>query len=195
MENLCWPQRIYENLKGHATDEERAEIVRDYEKQSTPEEKAAWAKKAINKLEQLIPDIETRKEIMTKCCCVELDELIEKLKKMYQEHNDLDKLLEQTYQNPFYVRPRREGNTIYFIKFPQQKEEYDQATEEAEKRAFYCHCEFAKGTIGEISITHCYCGAGWYKRIMEGILERPVKVDVNKSVMRGDEICEIAVYI
>lgn len=195
MEKLCWPQRIYENLKNHVSEEERTEIVRDYEKQSTPEEKAAWAKVAIQKLESLIPDIETRKAIMTKCCCVELDDLIEELKNMYQEHHDLDKLLEQTYRNPFYVRPRREGNKIIFTKIAQQKEEYDKATTDKEKRAFYCHCEYAKGAEGDISITHCYCGAGWYKRIMEGILGHPVKVDVNKSVMRGDDVCEIAVYI
>lgn len=195
MENLCWPQRIYENLKEYATEEERAEIIRDYEKQTTPEEKAAWAKSAIEKLEALIPDVETRKAIMTKCCCVEYDELIKRLKNIYRENNDLDKLLEQTYRNPFYVRPRREGNKIYFTKIPQQKEEYDQATTDREKRAFYCHCEYAKGAEGDISVTHCYCGAGWYKRIMEGILERPVRVDINKSVMRGDDICEIVVII
>jgi hypothetical protein len=35
----------------------------------------------------------------------------------------------------------------------------------------------------QISPTLCYCGAGWYRRIWEGILEKPVeKIEMLHSV-------------
>lgn len=43
--------------------------------------------------------------------------------------------------------------------------------------------------------TYCYCGAGFYKGIWEEILKKPVKVEVLKTVMKGDDICQIAIYL
>jgi len=42
---------------------------------------------------------------------------------------------------------------------------------------------------------YCYCGAGFYKGIWEEILQQPVKVEVLKSVLAGDEVCTIAVHL
>ena len=40
-----------------------------------------------------------------------------------------------------------------------------------------------------------YCGGGWYGDIWEFIVERPVRVDVLRSVMRGDDDCTFAVHL
>jgi predicted hydrocarbon binding protein len=46
-----------------------------------------------------------------------------------------------------------------------------------------------------ISGTYCYCGAGFYKGVWEEILQRPVEVEVLESVMRGDEVCTVAIRL
>jgi hypothetical protein len=99
------------------------------------------------------------------------------------------------YKNPFYVRPKKEGNVIYFTKVAHDIEGFNKAKTAEGKRYCYCHCDYIKAATEPISATHCYCSAGWYKRIREGILERPVRVELIKSVMQGDDICQFAVYI
>jgi predicted hydrocarbon binding protein len=48
----------------------------------------------------------------------------------------------------------------------------------------------------QISPTFCYRGAGWYKQIWEGILEKPVeKVEMLQSVCQGDDVCEFAIRL
>jgi predicted hydrocarbon binding protein len=53
----------------------------------------------------------------------------------------------------------------------------------------------ALSTSETISPTYCYCGAGFYKGIWEEILQEPVAVEVLESVVQGDEVCKIAVYL
>jgi predicted hydrocarbon binding protein len=46
-----------------------------------------------------------------------------------------------------------------------------------------------------ISATYCYCGAGFYKGIWEEILQEPVEVEVLESVLKGDQVCTIAIHL
>jgi hypothetical protein len=41
----------------------------------------------------------------------------------------------------------------------------------------------------------CYCGAGWYRQLWEGIFAQSVKVDVVESVLDKGNICRFAVHI
>ena len=41
----------------------------------------------------------------------------------------------------------------------------------------------------------CYCGAGFYKGIWEEIIQEEVKVEVLESVLKGDDVCKIAIYL
>ena len=130
---------------------------------------------------------------MSKCSCACFDDRFLEFREKYKETGDIDQLLEMMYKNPFFIKPRREDNTIFFTKAPHQPDEYKNATTDEERRKYYCHCEYAKGSTGDISLTHCYCGAGWYKNIMEAILEKEVEIEVVESIMRGDKHCVIAV--
>ncbi|HUT21312.1 MAG TPA: hypothetical protein VM366_19345 [Anaerolineae bacterium] len=40
---------------------------------------------------------------------------------------------------------------------------------------------------------YCYCGAGYYKGIWEAILGQPVRVEVLESVLKGGDVCTIAI--
>jgi len=66
------------------------------------------------------------------------------------------------------------------------------------KRQYYCHCPIVRDVIKvseTISPTYCYCGAGYYKGIWEEILQEPIEVEVLESVLKGDEVCKIAIYL
>jgi len=72
-------------------------------------------------------------------------------------------------------------------------------TDPERKRALYCHCprvrDVLKTSDTRLSTTYCYCGAGFYKGIWEEILQKLVKVKVLETVMKGDDVCKIAVYL
>jgi len=192
---LPWPERLSKNLKRLAGEDIEKQVMEGCERLSTLEEKALWAKKAIEKLDELVPDEITRHEIMAGCSCPCFPgERIAELRSVYKKSKDIDELLGKMYKNPFYVKPIREGNTIYFTKAPYDSEKFKQAKTQREKRFCYCHCEYARAAKDRISVTFCYCGAGWYKHILEGILEKPLKVTLAKSVLQGDDICQIAVH-
>ena len=93
----------------------------------------------------------------------------------------------------------RNGDTIIATKMPFEFHEYFEAATPEERRYRYCHCPNIREVVktGEelISTTYCYCGAGFYKGIWEDILQRPVKVEVLKSVLQGDDICRIVIHL
>ena len=41
----------------------------------------------------------------------------------------------------------------------------------------------------------CYCRAGWYRQQFEGIFEKPIRIEIVKSVLRGDDVCRFAIHI
>ena len=99
-----------------------------------------------------------------------------------------------------WLFPVKRGNTIIAIKIPKSGYlvEYMKETDPEKKRQYYCHCPRIRDvlkTSETISTTYCYCGAGFYKGIWEEILQKPVEVEVLESVLQGDEVCKIAVYL
>jgi predicted hydrocarbon binding protein len=50
-------------------------------------------------------------------------------------------------------------------------------------------------TSETLSPTYCYCGAGFYQGIWEEILQQPVQVELLESVLKGDDVCKIAIYL
>ena len=197
MGNPDWTNKLNESLIKITDESVRKEVMEGSENLNNLNEKgkANWVKQALDKLDRLVPDKDKRYDIMTNCSCECADHLIENFKNEYKMNNDIDNLLNKMYKNPFYVHPRRVGNTIYFVKVACNKEKYDNAVTPEEKRYHYCHCDYIKAADLPISSTHCFCSAGWYKRIWEGILERPVKAEMVKSIMQGDNKCEFAVYL
>ncbi|TRZ48392.1 hypothetical protein D4S03_09960 [bacterium] len=69
-------------------------------------------------------------------------------------------------------------------------EGYEKATTPAKRRKAYCHCAFAHPNLEEVpsklSPTFCFCGPGWYRRLWEGILGQPVKIEYVETLLRGN---------
>jgi hypothetical protein len=99
----------------------------------------------------------------------------------------------------------RDGDGITTIKIPKSRNlvEYMEERDPERRRQLYCHCPRVRDALkrggsdlsGAIAETYCYCGAGFYKGIWEEILQAPVGVDVVESVLKGDDVCRIAVSI
>jgi predicted hydrocarbon binding protein len=58
-----------------------------------------------------------------------------------------------------------------------------------------CYCGSVSGTKEKIPLTYCYCGAGWYKRLFEEVLGKPVGVEVLQSIVNGARKCELRIHI
>ncbi|MBU8932818.1 MAG: hypothetical protein KOO62_02315 [candidate division Zixibacteria bacterium] len=194
MTQSLWPDRLSKALKKVVGERVRDEIITDWDDNAKSEDKADWTRQTLDKLDALIPDKKTRIDVLSRCSCACFEEdKIAPLRELYRKSGDIDKLLDVMYKNPFYVRPRREDNKIFFTKMPFDAEAHAKASSPEERCRTYCHCEWARAATVKMSLTHCYCGAGWYKQIMEGILEHPVEIDISKSVLQGDDVCEIVV--
>jgi hypothetical protein len=58
-----------------------------------------------------------------------------------------------------------------------------------------CFCHHVKGYSGKIPSSYCKCSEAWVQKLFETALKRPVKAEVKKSIIRGDNTCNIRVYL
>lgn len=201
---MTWLNKFKTALKrfiGSPVKEQVLEDVSNISAKSSPIRKAEWIKATMDRLDALVKDKETRREILL-CCSHRFPKTrIQKLKKEYQRLGDLDALLQLMHKDnswgglSYYEYPKREGNIIYVTKIPFNPKKFEIATTEDEKRQAYCHCGWVKATKEPISKTFCFCGSGWYKTLWEGILERPVKVEIVTTVASGDADCTFAIHL
>jgi predicted hydrocarbon binding protein len=94
-----------------------------------------------------------------------------------------------------HSRPHCEGNVVVEVKAPADAEAFAKAQTPDEKRVAYCHCPLARAAKRPLPRPYCCCGGGWYRGIWEFIIEKPVRAELIKSVMSGDEHCAFAVHL
>lgn len=58
-----------------------------------------------------------------------------------------------------------------------------------------CYCPIVASYKGEIPKSWCNCSRGWIRELFEQVLEKPVKVQIEKSVKQGDNICQFKITI
>ena len=94
---------------------------------------------------------------------------------------------------------RREGNIIYEVKIPYQTKQYLAVSDPTLKRYYGCHCPWARTAIKDQDVqpaeSFCYCSGGFHKKPWEVIFERPLRVEVLESILKGDERCRFAIYL
>jgi effector-binding domain-containing protein len=171
---------------------------------STAEDRFQWTKAAIERLESLANE-EERYDIVSSCAHVFPKSQIEKLRAVYeasmQRTSDIIKAVDAVIafmaDDPGWAeRPRREGTVIYSSKKPRDAKAYEKAQDESEKKKAYCYCPLVREHLDAgMPITFCYCGAGWYRQQWEGVLHRPVKVEIVSSILKGDDRCEFAIHL
>jgi len=197
----------WERLFGEAAEESLGkeasrELMQGAEKigpEMSFEDYTAWIRGAIERLDELTDEGQVKCLVVSRCAHVFPQERIEQLRAIY-ERGEIDDVLYEMYQDDYwYERPRRKGNVIYMRKNPYEPEGYEKATTPAERRKAYCHCPFVHPYLDEIpaklSQTFCYCGAGWYRRLWEGILGAPVRIEHVETLLRGNDQCTLTITL
>lgn len=134
-----------------------------------------WITNLIDGLNEHV-DKKTRNKILEQCgrqC--QSQSFINKAKKIYQQSKDTNEFLEKFGR--IYKHLHREDGNIYIV-YPR------------------CYClQVNKIPIGKLSGTYCNCSVGWTKALFEGVLERPVEVVMEKSIINGDNQCKFRIIL
>ncbi len=167
-------------------------------------EKALWVQGMLERLEETVEPDDRRHAILVGCSHIFPQRRVEEMRALYQKTQSLDAVLAVMVQakaheeEDYYETPQREGNLIRVTKIPFDAKGFEQAATPQERKLAYCHCPMVKNAMNEgipLSAVYCYCGAGWYHTLWEGIFEQPVQVDMLRSLLKGDEACEFAIHI
>ncbi len=163
---------------------------------NTPrEERLEWVKAALGRLDD-IADEEQKFWAVSKCADCYPSWRIQELREIYLRNHDVDEVMDAMKRDTeWYSTPHREGDLIYHTKVPFDRKAWEKATDRDERRRAYCHCALVQDRIDEVPPTYCYCGTGWVRQVWEGILERPVRVEVLKSLPAGDDECQFLIHL
>ncbi len=107
-------------------------------------------------------------------------------------------VIDYVKRNPEVGVGDRRGKFIYHTKIPYMAIEYLREKDPKMRRYLYCHCPLARESIlsGErISRNLCYCSGGYTKRPFEVAFDRPLTVEIRKSALWGDSVCQFAIEV
>jgi hypothetical protein len=191
-----WNTRLAEAVEGLLGAQARMHVMAGSELlgfESTGEDRTCWVRKAVARLDKLADD-DQKYDILSRCAHVFPEERIEKLRSIYQLNGELADVLGEMKKDPeWYESPTVEGTCIRVVKVPCNRQAYDTAPNTKDRRNAYCHCPMVRDCFEETPPSFCYCGSGWYRRLWEGILGRPVRVRIDKSLTKGDDRCEFTI--
>jgi len=180
-------QRVMEGIE-RLTPESSAETYRE------------WIRGALDRLDALTDGPEKKYRIVSCCAHVFPEERIAHLRAIYEQRYDVDDVLRDMYQDPaWYEDPLRKGNVLHVRKVPFDPQGYEKGATATERRRAYCHCEFVRPYLDQVpaklSPTFCWCGAGWYRRLWEGILGQPIKVEHMETLIKGHDQCTLVITL
>lgn len=202
-----WNQLLAKNIERIFGKEKKQEIMQGSNKlslESSIDDRVQWIKKVMERLDDLTTE-EQKYDIVSSCAHFFPSEPIEKTRKIYEnikkQTNDplkaIDAVIEFMEKDSAWPRPPfRSGNIIYSSKLPRDPKKFKEATDESEKKKAYCFCPLIRNNLdNNIPKTFCYCGAGWYRQQWEGTIGKPVRIEIIKSLLKGDDLCKFAIYL
>jgi hypothetical protein len=193
-----WEKR-FENALQDVVGTERKERVLENIEEVTPrssaKERAAWVNGAIGNLESMAEEGEIS-EIICRCAHVRPEADIENYRKAWEKNQDIDDVIKAYDEAQDWVEPpRRDGNIVYVSKIPRDKETWEQTETLIDKIRAYCFCPIVYEMLDKAPRAFCYCGGGWARQIFERVLNKPVKVELLKTVTKGDNVCAWNLYL
>jgi effector-binding domain-containing protein/predicted hydrocarbon binding protein len=193
-----WENRLTYQLEYQLGEPLAAEILEGHDRItafSTAEERSKWVISALERLDRIGTE-EQKYQIISRCSHVRPTADIEQYRAAFEKHRNIDEFLSEYSKNPAFVeKPYREGKILYMSKQPCNPEEYKKAKTQDEVIKAYCFCPVVMAGLQEMPRTFCYCGAGWTRQLIEGLLGEPVKIDIVSSVTQGGKICKFAVHL
>ena len=163
-----------------------------------------WVHQAVTNLESAAGEGDCY-EVLSRCAHVFPESQIAKLREVYlaaeKEGGDMleavDAVIDFMAADPGWGEgARREGYTIFSAKNPRDPAGYEKAESLEEKRKAYCFCPLIRENLdGGMPPVFCYCGSGWYRQQWEGAIGQPVKIEIVRSLLKGDDLCEFAILL
>jgi effector-binding domain-containing protein len=198
-----WDRLLAEGTERALGAAARQQVVQGIERitpHSSLTDYAEWIRGAIDHLDSLTDDPDTKYQVLSCCAHVFPEERITHLRSVYEQRRDIDDVLREMYTDPaWYEDPVRKGNVLYMRKVPFDPEGYAKGTTPVERRRAYCHCAFVRPYLdavpSRLSPTFCWCGSGWYRRLWEGILEQPVTIDHVETLLQGADACKLTIRL
>ncbi|HTY47288.1 MAG TPA: DUF6144 family protein [Methanomassiliicoccales archaeon] len=188
--------RILEELdisvRRHVGERVRRNVMKgleDLTPTSDPGRFAEWVRGAMARLDDLV-DERTRSSIMHECgrnCSLEYRNLIRCAKERYQGHADLNEFLASEKEIMVGgVSIHREGDVLYHIYTPSAFAEPSR-----------CYCSLLRDLPRQVSVsrTYCECSRGFIQSYWEQVLEAPVEVEIQESVISGGKECRFAIRL
>ena len=164
-----------------------------------------WVKDMLERLDDQTSEFQ-KFDILSSCAHVFPKVQIAKLKTVFDETkaNTQDAIQAVDAVLDFMVadagwgdkRPLREGYIIYTSKNPRDPNKHEAAKDDLERRKAYCYCPLVRDHIDQgMPVDFCYCGSGWFRQQLEGAISKPVTLEVIKSVLKGDDVCQFAIHL
>jgi hypothetical protein len=100
--------------------------------------------------------------------------LLKRARKCRKESSDVDGFL--TSLGHIWSHLHREGEKLY-VTYPR------------------CYCPIARAHKMQMPKLWCNCSRGWIKELFETSLGKPVRVELKKSIIRGDDECRFQVWL
>jgi hypothetical protein len=93
----------------------------------------------------------------------------------------------------------RKEDRVFITKIPYLAKDFLHETDPKMRRFYYCHNPWIRDGLRTedqpIDPAFCGCSAGFFKNFWEAIFEQPVRVEVLKSFIKDDDICEFALHL
>ncbi len=93
----------------------------------------------------------------------------------------------------------RKGDQVIITKIPYSSKEFIHESDSRKRRYYYCHNPWIRQALLEedqpIDPAFCGCSAGYFKNFWEAVLNEPVRIEVLKSFIQGDQICEFVMHL
>ncbi len=219
-----WLKKISTGLDRYAGEEIRLTVMEGsagLSSQSSPQDVIRWSKSAMERLDSLV-EHDKRAAVMMGCACQYPKAALQPMREMYATTRELEgvhRMLQEQFE--IFLRETLglaeetieeilsrgwgaagvlDGGRVLATKIPKSGNliEYLREPDREKRRQLYCHCPRVREILksGEtISMTYCYCGAGYYKGMWEEILQVPVRVELLRSVLGGDDVCSVVVHL
>lgn len=198
-----WDRRLAEGVDRILGVQARQQIMAGIEHltpDSPADEYRDWIHTAMRRIDSLTDDPIQKYQMVSCAAHVFPPHRIDFLRGVYEQRHDIDDVLREMYRDPdWYEDPVRRGNRLYMRKVPFDAEAYEKAVTPVERRQAYCHCGFVRPYLTEspasISPTFCWCGAGWYRQLWEGVLGQPIQVEHVETLVRGNDCCTLVITL
>ncbi|MHA1924837.1 MAG: GyrI-like domain-containing protein [Candidatus Thorarchaeota archaeon] len=193
-----WESRFRARVKEVLGEEKGAEVLQGAEKItpfSPASERSDWVIAAIERLDDLA-DENQKCAVISKCAHDRPLEDIQRFKEIFQDSQNIDKVLEVYGEDlPWLEKPYRDGTILYTSKPPANREAYDKAVTRDEIIKAACFCPIVQAALEKMPRTFCYCGAGWAEQLWSEVVGQSVKVEIIETVVDGGRMCKFAVHL